>query len=100
VVQAASVSVLKVLPSGADVRGNLIVQATATAELKTKRPLRIFSGTYNARGRPERQVVAVLQTAIRWANPMHITLNYSIGVVALLHRSFFAASVLALARCA
>lgn len=56
VVQAASVSVLKVLPPGADVRGTLQVQSTPTAEAKTKRPLRIFSGTYNARGRPERQV--------------------------------------------
>lgn len=69
VVPAASVAVL---PPGASVSGALVVQAPAVPEAK-KRPLRIFSGTYNARGRPERQVwlarmleaLSVLQSVCR-----------------------------------
>ena len=48
-------SVVAVLPPGASVKAALVVHAPAVPEAK-KRPLRIFSGTYNARGRPERQV--------------------------------------------
>jgi hypothetical protein len=57
IVQASSVSVLKV-PPPPDVHGAFLHQpAPAPEKVKPKRPLRIFSGTYNARGRPERQVI-------------------------------------------